>query len=82
MLKLGGAEPSGQLWDESGRSKYAALSFLLGPRSLIDHAEAVTGRILDTYLESDNGFVELHNMAKDGTIDLLRELGTCLPAGV
>jgi hypothetical protein len=35
-------------------------------------AEEVARKILDTYLEPDKNFVELREMAIDGTIDLLR----------
>jgi hypothetical protein len=39
---------------------------------VIQRAEGVTRKILDTYLEPDKSFVELREMAIDGTIDLLR----------
>lgn len=34
-------------------------------------ADEIAKRILDTYLEPDKSFVELRDMAKSGTIDLL-----------
>jgi hypothetical protein len=40
-------------------------------RPVVRHAEEVTRKILDTYLEPDRSFVELREMAIAGTIDLL-----------
>ncbi|MGY3496353.1 hypothetical protein [Bradyrhizobium sp. USDA 4502] len=56
---------------------YAKLSRMrvLSSKPVVDHAEAITRRILDAYLEPDKSFIELRNMAKDGTIDLLRDFG-------
>jgi hypothetical protein len=53
---------------------YAKLSRMrvLSSRIVVDHAEEVARKILDTYLEPDKNFVELREMAIDGTIDLLR----------
>ena len=53
---------------------YAKLSRMraLSSRSVVHHAEDVTRKILDTYLEPDKSFVELREMAIDGSIDLLR----------
>jgi hypothetical protein len=39
---------------------------------VIQRAEEVARKILDTYLEPDTSFVQLREMAIDGTIDLLR----------
>jgi hypothetical protein len=52
---------------------YAKLSRMraLSSRPVIHQAEEVTRKILDTYLEPDKSFVELREMAIDGTIDLL-----------
>ena len=57
---------------------YAKLSRMrvLSSTQVIDNAEKVTRKILDTYLEPDRSFVELREMAVDGTIDLLREFST------
>ena len=57
---------------------YAKLSRMrvLSSTHVIDDAEKVTLKILDTYLEPDRSFVELREMAVDGTIDLLREFST------
>jgi hypothetical protein len=57
---------------------YAKLSRMrvLSSTHVIDDAEKVTRKILDTYLEPDRSFVELREMAVDGTIDLLREFST------
>jgi len=38
---------------------------------VVNHAEDDARKILDTYLEPDKSFVELREMAIDGTIDLL-----------
>ena len=53
---------------------YAKLSRMrtLSSKAVIDRAEDVARKILDTYLEPDKSFVELREMAVDGTIDLLR----------
>jgi len=41
-------------------------------RPVVHRAEEVARKILDTYLEPDKSFVELREMAIDGTIDLLQ----------
>jgi hypothetical protein len=53
---------------------YAKLNRMrvLSSPQVIDSAENVTRKILDTYLEPDKNFVELREMAIDGSIDLLR----------
>jgi hypothetical protein len=44
----------------------------LSSRQVVHRAEDVARKILDTYLEPDKSFVELREMAIDGTIDLLQ----------
>ena len=53
---------------------YAKLSAMraLSSKPVVHCAEDVARKILDTYLEPDRSFVELREMAIDGTIDLLR----------
>jgi hypothetical protein len=53
---------------------YAKLSSMraLSSKPVLNRAEDVVRKILDTYLEPDKSFVELRKMAIDGTIDLLR----------
>jgi hypothetical protein len=53
---------------------YAKLSAMraVSSKTVIQRAEEVARKILDTYLEPDKSFVELREMAIDGTIDLLR----------
>ena len=53
---------------------YAKLSAMraVSSKLVIHRAEDVARKILDTYLEPDKSFVELREMAIDGTIDLLR----------
>jgi hypothetical protein len=53
---------------------YAKLSRMrtLSSKTVIHRAEDVARKILDTYLEPDKSFVELRQMAIDGTIDLLQ----------
>jgi hypothetical protein len=53
---------------------YAKLSSMraLSSKTVVHSAEEIARKILDTYLEPDKGFVELREMAIDGTIDLLR----------
>ena len=52
---------------------YAKLSRMraLSSKTVVYRAEEVARTILDTYLEPDRSFVELREMAIDGTIDLL-----------
>jgi hypothetical protein len=54
---------------------YAKLSRMrtLSSKSVVHCSEDVARKILDTYLEPDKSFVELREMAIDGTIDLLRD---------
>jgi hypothetical protein len=53
---------------------YAKLSRMrtLSSKTVVYRAEEVARKILDTYLEPDRSFVELREMAIDGTIDLLQ----------
>ena len=53
---------------------YAKLSRMrtLSSKPVVHQAEDVARKILDTYLEPDKSFVELREMAIEGTIDLLR----------
>jgi hypothetical protein len=53
---------------------YAKLSAMraLSSKPVVQCAEDVARKILDTYLEPDKSFVELREMVIDGTIDLLR----------
>ncbi len=53
---------------------YAKLSRMraLSSKPVVHCAEEVARKILDTYLEPDKNFVELREMAIDGTIDLLQ----------
>jgi hypothetical protein len=41
-------------------------------KPVVQRADDVVRKILDTYLEPDKSFVELREMAIDGSIDLLR----------
>ena len=54
---------------------YAKLSRMrtLSSKPVLHRAEEVARKILDTYLEPDKSFVELREMAIDGTIDLLQD---------
>jgi hypothetical protein len=59
---------------------YAKLSSMraLSSKPVVQCAEDIARKILDTYLEPDKSFVELREMAIDGTIDLLRNFSeTC-----
>jgi hypothetical protein len=55
-------------------SLYAKLSAMraVSSKMVVHRAEEVARKILDTYLEPDKGFIELREMAINGTIDLLR----------
>jgi hypothetical protein len=57
---------------------YAKLSRMriLSSERVVLSADNVVRKILDTYLEPDKTFVELRNMANDGTIDLLHEFSS------
>ena len=44
----------------------------LSSKTVVHCAEDVARKILDTYLEPDKSFVELREMAIDGSIDLLQ----------
>ena len=57
---------------------YAKLSAMraLSSKTVVQRAEDVARKILDTYLEPDKSFVELRKMAIDGTIDLLHDFST------
>ena len=44
---------------------------VLSSDSVVKCADEIAKKILDTYLEPDKSFVELRDMAKTGTIDLL-----------
>jgi hypothetical protein len=54
---------------------YAKLSRMrtLSSELVVRRADDVARKILDTYLEPDKSFVELRQMAVDGTIDMLQE---------
>ena len=59
---------------------YAKLSRMriLSSERVVSSADNVVRTILDTYLEPDKSFVELREMAIDGSIDLLRDFSdTC-----
>ena len=61
-------------------SLYAKLSAMraVSSKKVVQHADDVVRKILDAYLEPDKSFVELREMAIDGTIDLLRGFsGAC-----
>jgi len=53
---------------------YAKLSRMrtLSSKPVVYRAEDVARKIMDTYLEPDRSFVELREMAIDGSIDLLQ----------
>ena len=53
---------------------YAKLSSMraVSSKTVVQHADEVVRKILDTYLEPDKSFLELREMVIDGTIDLLR----------
>ena len=54
---------------------YAKLNRMrvLSSRPVVRSAEHIARTIMDTYLEPDKSFGELRDMAKGGSIDLLRE---------
>ena len=54
---------------------YAKLSRMrvLSSEPVVASADHIAKRILDIYLEPDKSFVELHDMANSGAIDLLRD---------
>ena len=54
---------------------YAKLSSMraVSSKTVVQRADDVVRKILDTYLEPDKSFLELRQMVIDGTIDLLRD---------
>ncbi len=53
------------------------MSFLSSP-NVVESAELVARRIVDTYLAPNKTFLELREMVNSGTIDLLRDFSeTC-----
>jgi len=48
------------------------MSVLSTPR-VVESAERVGRKIVDTYLEPDKTFLELHEMINDGSLDLLND---------
>jgi hypothetical protein len=51
---------------------------VLSSKPVVNSAESIARKILDTYLEPDKTFVELRDMANNGTIDVLSEFSaTC-----
>ena len=54
---------------------YSKLSSMraVSSKPVVQRADDVVRKILDTYLEPDKSFVELRDMAINGTIDLLHE---------
>jgi len=54
---------------------YAKLSRMRvsSSKPVVQHADVIARKILDTYLEPDRSFVELRDMAINGSIDLLQE---------
>jgi hypothetical protein len=59
-------------------SLYAKLSSMraVSSKPVIRRAQDVAQKILNTYLEPDKSFVELREMAIEGTIDLLQDFST------
>ena len=57
---------------------YAKLSRMRvsSSKPVVQRAEDIARKILDTYLEPDKSFVELRDMAINGSIDLLHEFST------
>jgi hypothetical protein len=51
---------------------------ILSSPKVVENAEFVARRIIDTYLEPNEDFLELREMANSGSIDLLRDFNeTC-----
>jgi hypothetical protein len=53
-------------------AKIDRMRVLSSPKA-VDIAEGIVQRIIDTYLEPDKSFLELREMIKNGSINLLRE---------
>ena len=56
-------------------SLYAKLSSMraVSSKTVVQHADDVVRKILDTYLEPDKSFLELREMLNSGALSLLRE---------
>jgi hypothetical protein len=51
---------------------------ILSSPKVVENAEFIARRIIDTYLEPNKNFLELREMANSGSIDLLRDFSeTC-----
>jgi hypothetical protein len=48
---------------------------VLSSQAVLEHAEQIERKVLDTYLEPDKTFPELRKMANSGSINLLRNFG-------
>ncbi len=59
---------------------YADISRMrvLSSAEVVAHAEEIAQKILDTYLQPDKGFTELHAMARSHAIDFLHEFSSAV----
>ena len=59
---------------------YAEISRMrvLSSAEVVEHAEEIAQKILDTYVQPDKGFAELHAMARTHAIDFLRDFSTAV----
>ena len=46
---------------------------ILSSTKVVETAEHIARKILDTYLEADKSFIELREMVKSGSVNLIRE---------
>ena len=53
---------------------------ILSSPKVVDIAEHIARRIMDTYLEPDKSFVELREMSNSGSINLIREFNVACRA--
>jgi hypothetical protein len=60
-------------------AKMARMRVLSSPK-VVESAEQIGRKILDTYLQPDKGFIELREMVNSGSIDLLGDFGAACRA--
>ena len=57
---------------------YISRMRVLSSAEVVDHAEQIAQKIVDTYSEPDKGFPELQAMARNHAIDFLREFSNAV----
>jgi hypothetical protein len=53
--------------------QWSFLKAILSSTKVVETAERIARKILDTYLEPDKSFMELREMVNSGSVNLIRE---------